>query len=154
SAPWVRVEEVRVIVNGHVATVLQPNPGPADPFAASGLVRLDTTVPLGPLLPASGDAWIVIEAGQKLPPAGDLRGGRARGPDGVPDTSDNNGDGVVDMRDVEEGKDYGPLNGPPEPPRNDPRYHFYQVTGGHPLAFTNPFLIDRDGNGRFDGVAR
>ena len=23
--------------------------------------------------------------------------------------------------------------------------------GGYPLAFTNPFLLDRDGNGSFDG---
>jgi hypothetical protein len=29
------------------------------------------------------------------------------------------------------------------------------VTGGYPMSFTNPFILDRNGNGRFDapGVA-
>jgi hypothetical protein len=70
----------------------------------------------------------------------------------VPDTGDNNGDGVVDASDVEAGETVGPLKNAPAPPRGDPRYHFYQVVpGGAPLAFTNPFLLDRDGNGRFEG---
>jgi hypothetical protein len=153
AAPWVAVEEVRVIVNGQVVRTIAANPQP-DPFGTTGLLRVDATVPLADVLTGSGDAWIVIEAGHKLPLAGDLGGGLTDGPDGVPDTTDNNGDGVVDQADVAEGSDYGPLKGAPEPPRDDPRWHFFQLNGGHPLAFTNPFLIDRNGNGRFDGAGK
>ena len=49
------------------------------------------------LLAAAGardDAWIVVETGMKLPLSADLEDD-----DGLPDTTDNNGDGRVDKDD-------------------------------------------------------
>jgi hypothetical protein len=59
---------------------------------------------------------------------------------------------VVTESDVAEGSKVGPMR-PPAPPtsEDDPQFHFSQVvTGGYPFAFTNPFVLDVDGNGRFD----
>ncbi len=154
AAPWVPVQEIRIIVNGAVAKVLTGAAlsTPADPFGKDGLVRYQGDVPLSELLPAGGDAWLVVEAGRPLPLAGDLAGITSLEPDGIPDTSDNNGDGVVDRSDVDEGEDSGPLRIPPVPANDlDPQFHFSQVvTDGYPFAFTNPFILDRDGNGTFD----
>ena len=72
--------------------------------------------------------------------------------DGIPDTTDNNGDGIVDERDIAPDKTIGPLLNPPAPERGSPKDHFYQVTNGFPFAFTNPFLLDLNGNGKFDRV--
>ncbi|MFZ5469339.1 MAG: CehA/McbA family metallohydrolase [Myxococcota bacterium] len=152
AAPWVPIEEIRFVVNGKVAKTLDASAlsHPADPFGVTGLSRLDAEVPLSELLPTSGDAWISIEAGSRLPLYGDLGGPDDR-PDGVPDTTDNNGDRVVDQADVGEGRSTGPLANPPVPTdETNPVYHFAQLTGGYPLAFTNPFVLDLDGNGRFD----
>ena len=46
----------------------------------------------------------------------------------------------------------GPLKNAPAPKvEGDPLFHFSRVvTDGYPMAFTNPFVLDRDGNGRFD----
>ena len=53
--------------------------------------------------------------------------------------------------DIEPGEDYGPLKTPPAPQSEEhPLFHFAQLTGGYPMAFTNPFVLDLDGNGRFD----
>jgi hypothetical protein len=151
AAPWVPVREVRVVVNGRVAWSGVPPVQPADPFGASGLVRLERAFPLADLLVAAGagsrDAWVVVEAGEPLPPSADLDG------DGVPDTGDNDRNGVVDGRDVEPGEDVGPLAPPPRPADfSDPAFHFAAVSrDGLPQAFTNPFLLDRDGDGRFTG---
>ena len=82
-------------------------------------------------------------------------------------TDDNNGDGVVDAGDieVEEGAErpqpdengcystVGPLDGVVDTlalPTDD---FSAVVAGGYPLAFTNPFLVDGDGSGAFEGVA-
>jgi hypothetical protein len=65
------------------------------------------------------------------------------------DTTDNDGNGVVDQRDVAAGQRIGPLKDPPLPKRGEPGYDFGAITGGYPLAFTNPFILDRDGDGRF-----
>lgn len=161
AAPWVPVEEVRIVVNGKVVQVLHGAvlSRPTDPFGTQGLLRYEGSLELSALLPpGSGDAWVVVEAGTPLPLAGDLGspwGGRE--PDGVPDTSDNNGDGVVDRRDVQPpDRDYGPLLNP-KPPSSEAEllYHFSQVvTQGYPMAFTNPFLLDRNNNGRFDAPGR
>lgn len=170
AAPWVPVEEVRIVVNGEVARVLPLAPTiPDDPFDEEGLVRFDDDVELAELLPADGrDAWVVVEAGAPLVTFGDLDC------NGIPDTSDNNGDGEVDWRDVDrngddevddqdiEGvdepsgcsEDVGPLDGPPAPARDDLEYPFRAVTrGGFPLAFTNPLVFDIDGGG-FDAPGR
>ena len=71
-----------------------------DPLAAIEVLRLDRAIPLSDLLPAgTRDAWIVVEAGDPLPATADLDC------DGVPDTTDNNGDGDLDWRDVERNGD-------------------------------------------------
>jgi hypothetical protein len=126
---------------------------PSDAFGAGeeGLLRYDEGTPLSELSIGSSDAWLIIEAGSALPLAADL-GGPDGHPDGIPDTSDNNGDGRVDASDVtSEHETFGPLANPPAPPEGHPQFHFSQVvTGGYPMAFTNPFVLDMNGNGRFD----
>jgi hypothetical protein len=159
AAPWVPVEEVRIIVNGKVVKTLDASAlkHPTDPFGAEDLVRYERDLALSELVSGSGDAWLVVEAGHRLPPAADFGGPGGEGPDGIPDTGDNNGDGVVDRADIAKDSTYGPLKTPAPPTReDDPTFHFAQVvTGGYPFAFTNPFLLDRNGNDRFDapGVA-
>lgn len=167
AAPWVPVEEVRIVVNGRVARTLAAElTHPADPFGVDGIVRFDDTVALAEILPAGGgDVWIVVEAGAPLATAADLNC------DGIPDTGDNNGDGAIDWRDVDHNDDgvvdatdleevstpprecddeqeLGPLGHPPRPGRDDPGYAFLAVTpDGYPMSFTNPLLLDRDGGG-------
>lgn len=168
AAPWVPVEEVRLVVNGKVVKTISGAliRKPADPFGEEGLVRFQGSVPLSELVTGMRDAWLVIEAGARLPLAGDFGGLVEGGPDGIPDTSDNNGDGTVDCQDVQSGDKnqdgkvdcadvalgaYGPLKNPP-PTRDeaDPNFHFTQLTEGYPMAYTNPFLLDLNGSGRFD----
>lgn len=160
AAPWVPVEEVRILVNGRVARTLQAElTHPSDPFGTEGVVRFDGEVALAELLPdGTRDAFIIVEAGTPLALDGDLDC------DGIPDTGDHDGDGVVDWRDVERdepleaapapcdrSQDTGPLGHPPAPARGSAGYPFLVVTpGGYPFAFTNPLLLDRDGGG-FDG---
>lgn len=154
AAPWVPVDEVRIIVNGNVVKTISGAEltHPADPFGTTGLLRYQGNLALSDLLQGSGDAWLVVEAGTRLPAAADFGGPGGEGPDGIPDTGDNNGDGVVDRNDIEKGSDYGPLHTPAPPTReSDPLFHFSQVvTGGYPMSFTNPFILDRNGNGHFD----
>jgi hypothetical protein len=155
AAPWVPVDEVRIVVNGAVVKTLDVRAtNSTNPFdtGTTGLVRYEGTLALSELVTGSGDAWLVVEAGRRLPPVADFGGLGADAPDGIPDTGDNNGDGVVDTRDIAQGSKYGPLRTPPPPSSEaDPLFHFAQVvTGGYPMAFTNPFLLDRNGNGRFD----
>ncbi|MDP6943486.1 MAG: hypothetical protein QF464_05000, partial [Myxococcota bacterium] len=117
---------------------------PTDPFGSGDLVRYEGTVPLADLLvglPAGRDAWLVVEAGAPLWLASDLDD------DGVIETTDNNGDGVVDAADqgVDEDTWY---QEPPRPQEGDPRYHVDTVAPGTwPTAFTNPFVLDLDGDG-------
>jgi hypothetical protein len=159
AAPWVPVDEVRIIVNGTVVKTLGGTAlsHPVDPFGTGGLVRYQGDIPLSELLTRSGDVWLVVEAGTRLPLAADFGGPGGDAPDGIPDTGDNNGDDVVDRNDIAPDSRYGPLRTPAPPTSEaDPLFHFAQVvTGGYPMAFTNPFLLDRNGNGRFDapGVA-
>ena len=158
AAPWVPVEEVRIIVNGEVVRTLRDKIGPAsDPMGTTVTPRIEgLQIPLTELLPASGDAWLVVEAGQALAANADLNC------DGLPDTGDNNADGTIDWQDVEGLEEApeeaclgstGPLAEPPPPTdRTSPEYFFYAaVPGGYPLAFTNPLIFDRDGNG-YTGV--
>jgi|GEM_PF-565905 len=164
AAPWVPVDEVRIVVNGTVVKTLSGTElfHPADPLSTENvelkLVRYDKSLALSELLAGvNGDAWLLVEAGARLPLAADFGGPGGDKPDGIPDTSDNNGDGKVDRADIAEGSKYGPLR-TPAPPTSEahPQFHFSQVvTGGYPMSFTNPFLLDRNGNGRFDapGVA-
>lgn len=161
AAPWVPVTEIRVIVNGKLAKTINGTAiaQPADPFGTTGLVRFDGEVALSELLPSGGgDAWIVVEAGTPLPLFADLGGGPTSdkephgAKDGIPDTADNNEDGVVDEKDIASGSKYGPLKTPlpPTDPAN-PLFHFgVVVTDGYPFAFTNPFVLDVNGNNAFD----
>ncbi len=153
AAPWVPLGELRVIVNGAVVYGA-PLPEAADPFGSTPTTA-SVEIPLSELLPASGDAWIVVEAGLPLVDQADLDC------NGLPDTGDNNEDGTIDWRDVADltedpGVDcldtVGPLAEPPEPERDTPEWIFQAVTPhGYPIAFTNPFLLDRDGDGTFTG---
>ncbi len=157
AAPWVFVDEIRILVNGEVKRTITGAEltQPSDPFGTTGLSRFVGDVALAELLPSGArDAWIVIEAGRALPLFADLGGGDDNRPDGIPDTGDNNRDGRVDASDIKPGDETGPLDLPPAPPEDDPRRHFYKVMhAGYPYAFTNPFLLDRNGNGRFDSPA-
>lgn len=154
AAPWVPVQELRFVVNGEVVKTLGASAlsHPADPFGTTGLVRYEGEVGLAELLGGiTGDAWLVVEAGRPLPLVGDIGGGSDGKPDGVPDTSDNNGDGVVDASDVGADRKTGPLKNPDLPKSDaDPQFHYSNITDGYPFAFTNPFLLDRNGNGKFD----
>lgn len=157
SAAWVRVDEVRIIVNGAVKKTITGLNNADDPLDVTPQQsRYTGQVPLSELLDGvSGDAWLVVEAGQALMLAGDLGGGLDDEKDGMVDTTDNNGDGKVDATDVAEGKKVGPLAGPPLPARGAQGYEFASITGGFPFAFTNPFILDRNGDGKFNapGVA-
>ena len=161
AAPWVPVTEVRVIVNGQIArTLMAELTQPTDPLGTAPVVRFDGALALAELgVMAGTDAWIVIEAGEALPPVGDLDC------DGIPDTGDNDASGVVDWRDVDRNDDdevdardtegmvmvprcdadaiTGPMRRTPRGPRDGARYPFAVVTPlGYAYAFTNPFLID------------
>ena len=72
-----------------------------------------------------------MEAGFALPRVADLDF------DGVPETTDNNGDGLVDESD----RDVGFVL--PEPSTE----MAVIVPGALPLAFTNPIYVDIDGKG-------
>jgi hypothetical protein len=160
AAPWVDVDEVRIVVNGETVRTIRENITNApNRYGITDTLRFEQDFILDSLLPADGrDSWLSVEAGAALPLAGDLDC------DGVPDTSDNNGDGVVDFRDVEGQEDLeeepplcesdiGPFaKSVDPPPTGDGRFGFFAVTpGGYPLAFTNPFVLDRDGEGGFSG---
>ena len=152
AAPWVPVEEIRLIVNGEtVRTLKQELQHPADPFGTEGLLRYEGELSLGELLPNDGkDAWLIVEAGRALQAVGDLDC------NGIPDTGDNNSDGVIDWRDVDRTGDevadardmdlnnngkvdaadqpkpckggVGPYkDSPVVTDRNDPRYHYQAV---------------------------
>ncbi len=151
SAPWVPVQEVRIIVNGEVKKVIGNLPVDVDPFdTLPQAAEYVGEIPLSELIAGvTGDAWIVVEAGRPLMLAGDLGGGLDGEKDGMVDTTDNNGDGVVDMADVKEGAKIGPLADPPKPARGAVGYEYSVITGGYPSAFTNPFVLDLDNDGKF-----
>jgi hypothetical protein len=68
--------------------------------------------------------------------------------DGVVDTMDNNGDGVIDNRDIPDDEDDEDLRfpDPTRPPAADPRFHLDAIAPGTwTYAFTNPFLLNLDG---------
>lgn len=159
---WVPVTELRVVVDGRVARTITEGLGrAASPTAPEVVTVWRGSLPLGELVPADGrDHWLVVEAGAPLPAVADLDC------DGIPDTTDNDGNGVIDARDAEdydpedpgEGCDVevGPLEGPPPlpPGASEARAAFEAVTpGGFPFAFTNPLLLDADGRG-FAGAGR
>jgi hypothetical protein len=143
AAPWVPVEEIRLVTSRSRKVIAQ---GPLilhvnDPFSNVGTRRYQTFLPIAELV--DRDDFIVVEAGMPLLKTADLDD------DGVPDTTDNNGDGVIDDDDVEEGEDTGPLQPPPDPTdTTDPRWAITRVIpGAYPQGITSPLLIDLDGDG-------
>ena len=151
AAPWVPVDEVRVVTSQGTRVIASGDAlvRPADPFGTAGVVRYEARVPVADLV--TGDDFLIVEAGLPFPIAGDLDD------DGVPDTSDNNGDGMVDQRDVEPDEDAGPFAAAPDPTDpGDPRYWVTRVVpGAWPIGFANPLILDLDGNGWTPpGVAR
>jgi hypothetical protein len=139
AAPFVPVEELRFIVNGTVRKTIGLTPPPGlDPFGSSGLLRFEGEVELSELALSPKDVWLVVEAGLHLPLAGDLEDN-----DGLPDTSDNNGDGRVDEKDAP-----GEFHEPGRVSEDDPRFHLETLApGAWSMAFSNPFLIDWSGDG-------
>jgi hypothetical protein len=131
AAPWIPVTEIRVFVNGVLKKTVDVSQTFANrnPFGLAP-TRERATIPLDDaLLPPSGDAWIVVEAGlhQETPPI------------------DEEGDdvGLPDLPDAEL-----PVR-PPNPgePGTD-RFDLEAIAPGvWPTAFTNPFLLDRTGDG-------
>ncbi len=146
APPWIPVTQVRVETREGERIVADELAQPADPFGTDGVVRWSGSIPVADL-GLTDDDWIVVEAGLPMLPAADLDD------DGVPDTGDNNHDGVVDDRDIEEGEDTGPLEAAPDP--TDPTDLRYWVTrvvpGAWPTAFANPILIDTAGDGWWGG---
>jgi hypothetical protein len=122
AAPWIPVTDVRVYVNGALATTRDVS-AMFEGHNHFGLlpVRGSVEIPLTDLtLPAGTDAWIVVEAGleQDLPP-------------------DDDDDGLPDLPD-------GDL--PTRPASTDERFDLEAIAPGvWPVAFTNPFLLDRNG---------
>lgn len=151
AAPWVPVDEVRFVVNGETKKVATGLPTASDPFADTGdFVVYDATVKVSELTGGlSGDAWLVIEAGHAIVLTGDLGGGLDGAPDGIPDTTDNDGNGTVDTADVKAGSKIGPLAEPTAPKRGTKGYEYGVISGGVPQSFTNPFLLDLNGDGAF-----
>jgi hypothetical protein len=169
AAPWVPVDEVRVIVNGATVAVLRAELAhPSDPFGVDGLLRYEGEVSIGGALPVEfGDAWVVVEAGAPLVAAADLDC------DGIPDTGDNDGSGMIDARDVgvrssdttpspevtgaaevclEAG---GPLREPRAPETVDEPHHVFAAVTANAIAFafTSPIFLDLDGGG-YGGAPR
>ena len=147
AAPWIPVEEVRVVVNGKLARTIRGAEiaTPPDAFGKDGLVRYRGAIPLAELVagvPAAEDAWIVVEAGLPLVNAADLDD------DGLPETTDNDGNGVIDKKDRQDRAEADWYAEPPRPKETEPRFHAYAIAHGHyTAAFTNPFLVDRAGDG-------
>ncbi len=141
AAPWIPVEEVRVVTSQGTRVVATGLAAPTDPFGASGVVRYEGSIAIADLV--TRDDFVIVEAGLPYPDAADFDD------DGVPDTSDNNGDGVVDRRDIDPDDDAGPFNATPDPTdRDDPRYWVTRVVPfAWPIAFANPLILDVDGNG-------
>jgi hypothetical protein len=128
AAPWIPVTEVRVFVNGELKKVFDVSKTFAGRFAFGPIVRqARVTVPLEPpLVPATGDVWIVVEAGLHQ--------------DTPPDDEDGVSDGLPDLPEAEL---------PHRPAMGDLDFERFDLEaiapGVWPVAFTNPFLLDRDG---------
>jgi len=121
-APWIPVTEIRIIVNGvvHHIDATKDFPSNTNHFGTQSLSNGTRSIALGQYLPSKGDAWVIVEAGIALD-----------------DPRDADGDGLPDLTD----HDLAALS---DPALDD--YHAI-APGAWPVAFTNPFLLDLDGNG-------
>ncbi len=120
AAPWIPVEELRLFVNGALASVIPIELPETDPFSGT-LRRVETSLDLADIAPDDEDYWIVVECGLPLP-------AYTVGDDGLPRVGASGASGHVS--------------------EDDPRFHLQAIAPTTlPLAFTNPFLIDRTGDG-------
>jgi hypothetical protein len=140
AAPWIPVEEVRIYVNGSLVETRAVDAVEPAPSGSLPTVRFVEDLDLRALLALAGatdDAWLVVETGMKLPLHADLDD------DGLPDTTDNDGDGRVNESDG-----VGTFREPGRVPASDPRYFVQAIAPGVlPLAITNPLLVDATGDG-------
>ncbi len=130
AAPWIPLEEIRVFVNG---TRMKT--------AADDISKLSSIVNRDQLgsVPCDGAAAIVQAGGSRPRRAGNRatsgwssKWAWCRTP---PPTCDD--DGLPDLPELAR-----PLD------TSDPRFHYNAIVpGGLPVAFTNPFLLDLDGDG-------
>ncbi|MBP9114090.1 MAG: hypothetical protein KBF88_14860, partial [Polyangiaceae bacterium] len=147
AMPWIPVSEVRILVNGVVKKSLvgAAITSPSDPFGTETVLRFEGNFSISDLLSGlspESDAYIVVEAGLPLYPARDLDG------NGLVDTTDNNGDGVINERDRDGLEEDATYKEPSRPKESDPRFHAQVVAPGHwSTSFTNPFLLDRGAPG-------
>ncbi len=128
AAPWVPVEEIRIIVNGRVArSITEGISRPTDPFGVDGIDRFTGDVSLADL-GVTRDAWIVVEAGLRMPLTRDSDN------DGLLDRADYDGDGVANEE------------RPPAPRDGDTRFHGNAVVPGMwPWGFCNPIIVNVNG---------
>lgn len=145
APPWIPVQEVRIITSkGELVLASGAQLShPENPLGVDGILRYQASIALDSVMDMGSDDWLVVEAGFAFFDFADLDD------DGVPDTTDNNGDGVINEEDIEEDEDSGPLESPADPTnKSDPRYAMTRVLKhGWPYGFTNPFLIDWAGDG-------
>lgn len=129
AAPWIPVEEVRIIVNGRVArSITEGISRPEDPFGNTGIDRFEGSFSLSELGITDRDAWIIVEAGLRMPLTADADG------DGLIDRADYDGDGAANE------------SAPPAPREGDPRFHVNAIVPGMwPWGFTNPILVNVNG---------
>jgi hypothetical protein len=125
AAPWIPLAELRVFVNG--AQVLTKDIAGLLPRTNHfGLEAQRATVPIAlkDLGLPSGDAWLVVEVGMKQDPAPDTDG------DGLPDLAD------ADL----------PTRPPNAGEPTTERFDLEAIAPGvWPVAFSNPFLLERNG---------
>jgi hypothetical protein len=135
AAPWIPLREIRVFVNGTLKVQDDLSRIPSivgvDPFGSVPATMPPRSYKLSDLVPAPAlgdnprDVWVVIEVGMAQ---------------ATPDDTD--GDGLPDLPEAE-------LPGRPAS-TSDPRFHYQAIVpGGWPVAFTNPFLLDLDGDGHW-----
>ena len=145
AAPWIPFTEVRVFVNGHLVRVTEPFKPPLDPYVltsdtfdptdyfGTALRKAHVQIPLSVLTAsvASGDAWLIVEAGYPAWTGETLD---------APDPPDSDGDGLPDLDDADI---------PTRPPSAaDPSFDLAAIAPGvSPTAFSNPFLLDLNGDG-------
>ncbi|MEE8408492.1 MAG: CehA/McbA family metallohydrolase [Myxococcota bacterium] len=156
AAPWIPVEEIRVLLNGTVVCAVDQTgvvvqtaeastcpaglaADPTDPFSSdpADALRYNDDV----VVDLTIDSFIIVEAGAKLLVAADLDD------DGVLDTWDTDGDGDADIDDQDTNGDgtVDALDELPLPPFAAPSIPDAIVPGLLPMAFTNPIFLDLGG---------
>jgi hypothetical protein len=64
AAPWIPVDEVRILAAGEIIQRIALDSTPADPYGTAGVARFDDVVTVGPF---GSDTFITIEAGFVMP---------------------------------------------------------------------------------------